>query len=150
MNISPSTNSSALSLSFSESPMFVNSLTSDDSSYPSANASYDGVEPVASPLPSGIWTQPTARLRGGFRYFTLVSSSNDAVTISNITCMISFSPHIENMRDYAGYFSAHDPVSSDSNFLTKIWYAGAYTVQTNVVPVDTGRQVPFVSSPGMF
>ncbi|KAH8112125.1 Six-hairpin glycosidase [Phellopilus nigrolimitatus] len=148
MNISPSTNSSALSLSFSESPMFVNPLTSDDSSFPSANASYDGVEPVSAPLPSGTWTQPTARLRGGFRYFTIVSASSDAVTISNITCTISFSPHIENMRDYAGYFSAHDPVSSDNNFLTKIWYAGAYTVQTNVVPVDTGRQVPFVSSPG--
>ena len=23
----------------------------------------------------------------------------------------------------------------------QVWYAGAYTVQTNVLPVDTGRQV---------
>lgn len=32
--------------------------------------------------------------------------------------------------------------------LFQIWYAGAYTVQTNTVPLNTGRQVPFVSSPG--
>lgn len=24
-----------------------------------------------------------------------------------------------------------------------VWYAGAYTVQTNTVPLDTGRKVPF-------
>ena len=24
-----------------------------------------------------------------------------------------------------------------------VWYAGAYTVQTNTVPLDTGREVPF-------
>ncbi|THG99300.1 hypothetical protein EW145_g7294 [Phellinidium pouzarii] len=148
MNLYPSSNASALSLTFSESPVYVSPLTSDDSSFPSSNASYDGVEPVSAPLPHGLWTQPAFRLRGGFRYFTILSASDDEVTISNITCTISFSPHIANMRDYAGYFSAEDPVSEDSNFLTKIWYSGAYTVQTNIVPLNTGREVPFVSSPG--
>lgn len=32
----------------------------------------------------------------------------------------------------------------------KLWYAGAYTVQMDTVPVDTGRQVPFVQSPGAY
>ncbi|ESK87372.1 glycoside hydrolase family 78 protein [Moniliophthora roreri MCA 2997] len=27
-----------------------------------------------------------------------------------------------------------------------MWYSGAYTVQTNTVPLDTGRRVPFVSA----
>lgn len=26
--------------------------------------------------------------------------------------------------------------------LNKIWYSGAYTLQTNSVPVNTGRQIP--------
>ncbi|KAI0790170.1 Six-hairpin glycosidase-like protein [Irpex lacteus] len=33
-------------------------------------------------------------------------------------------------------------------YLTIIWYAGAYTVQTNTIALHTGRQVPAVSSPG--
>ena len=87
------------------------------------------------------------------------------MTISNVTCTISFMPHVEEMRDYSGYFYASDPVFHDESFLTKVsvgrgpqiddslttmkvWYAGAYTVQTNTVPLNTGRQVPFVQSPG--
>ena len=148
MNLSPSSNNSAFSLSFSESPIYVSPLTSDDSTYPAANASFDGVEPVDAPLLQGLWTQPAERLRGGFRFITIVSNAKDPLTISNVTCEISFSPHVENMRDYAGYFSTKDPVFNDPDFLTKIWYAGAYTVQTNVVPLHTGRQIPPVASPG--
>lgn len=29
-----------------------------------------------------------------------------------------------------------------------VWYAGAYTVQTNTVPVNTGRAVPFMPPGG--
>ena len=149
MNISPSSGDSAFALSFTESPEFIRPSSSDDSCYPSENTTYDGVLEVHSPLPTGFWTQPVDRLRGGFRYLTIVSSS-DSVTISNVSCSISFSPHVDNIRDYAGYFYAVDPAFHDKDFLTKIWYAGAYTVQTNVVPLDTGRQVPFVSSPGEY
>ena len=67
-----------------------------------------------------------------------------------------------DMRSYSGYFWAKDQSGfHDEDFLTKrafsgtymlqdgltdiivVWYAGAYTVQTNVVPLDTGRKVPF-------
>ena len=150
MNLSPSSNASAFSLSFSESSVYVSPFASDDSTYPAPNASYDGIEPVLAPLTSGLWTQPAEWLRGGFRFLTIVSDSDDALTISNITCEISFMPHVENMRDYSGFFYAKDPVYSDEDFLTKLWYAGAYTVQTNVVPLHTGRQIPPVRSPGMF
>ncbi|KAG6864815.1 hypothetical protein C0991_007001 [Blastosporella zonata] len=138
------TNTSAISLSFTESPSFIRPTASDDSSFPSANTTYDGVLSVPVPLTLGAWTQPTASLRGGFRFLTIVLSDGDGeVTFGNVSCAISFMPHVEDLREYAGYFYALDPVSNDMNFLTKIWYAGAYTVQTNTVPVNTGRDVPF-------
>ncbi|KAI0706032.1 Six-hairpin glycosidase [Cerioporus squamosus] len=142
------TKSSSIALSFTESPVFISPVTSDDSTYPSANQSYDGVEHVPAPLQPGFWTQPAARLRGGFRYLSIVSTSDDPVTISNVSCALSFAPHISDLRDYSGYFYASDPVFHDKNFLTKLWYAGAYTVQTNTVPLNTGRQIPMVRSPG--
>lgn len=168
MNIHPSSKSSGLALSFTESPMFISPVTSDDSTNSAINQSYDGILHVAQPLADGLWTQPASTLRGGFRFMTLVSTSNDAVAISNISCSISFMPHVEDLRAYSGYFYAKDPAFHDCDFLTKVrqnpssvyshclrgslfpqlWYAGAYTVQTNTVPVNTGRQVPFVRSPG--
>ncbi|KAI0776672.1 Six-hairpin glycosidase [Trametes elegans] len=148
LNFDKASSGSSVALSFTESPMFISPLTSDDSSYPSSNISYDGVLNVPAPLTTGFWSQPAAWLRGGYRYLTIVSTSDEPVTLSNVSCAISFSPHIASLRDYNGYFFASDPVFHDKNFLTKLWYAGAYTVQTNTVPLDTGRQVPFVKSPG--
>jgi hypothetical protein len=141
--------SAAISLSFTESPLFISPTTSDDSTLPVSSGDYDGVLRVPSPIPSGHWTQPAYTLRGGFRYLTVVSNSSESITISNISCEISFMPHMNDLREYQGYFYAVDPVHDDKDFLTKVWYAGAYTVQTNTVPVDTGRVVPFVPSPGM-
>jgi hypothetical protein len=141
--------SAAISLSFTESPVFISPFTSDDSSYPAPNSSYDGVLQVPSPLPSGHWTQPAYALRGGFRYLTIVSNFPALITIFNVSCAISFMPHVEDLRAYQGYFYTSDPVYHDKDFLTKLWYAGAYTVQTNTVPLNTGRAVPFVKSPGI-
>lgn len=147
--------------------MFISPLSSDDSTNSSPNMSYDGVLHVATPLVPGFWTQPVSSLRGGFRFLTLVSTSDSAVSVSNISCTTSFMPHVENLREYSGYFYTEDPIFHDKDFLTKVrpthlsqpvnipnvlyfqlWYAGAYTVQTNTVPVNTRRLVPFVSSPG--
>ncbi|TFK47182.1 Six-hairpin glycosidase [Heliocybe sulcata] len=148
MNFLNTSSDASIALSFTESPLFISPLTSDDSSYPSANMSYDGVLNVPAPLSSGYWTQPSYALRGGFRYLTIVSTSDGPVTVSNVSCTISFMPHVEDLRDYAGYFYAKDPTFHDADFLTRLWYSGAYTVQTNTVPLNTGREVPFVSSPG--
>ncbi|KAI0921965.1 hypothetical protein AcW1_004197 [Taiwanofungus camphoratus] len=148
MNFDAVETSSSIALSFTESPLFISPTTSDDSADSSANMSYDGVLHVPSPLSTGYWTQPSSRLRGGFRYLTIVLTSDNPVTISNVTCAINFMPNVQDLRNYSGYFYAPDPVYSDRDFLTKLWYAGAYTVQMDTVPVDTGRQVPFVQSPG--
>ncbi|KZT65106.1 glycoside hydrolase family 78 protein [Daedalea quercina L-15889] len=133
---------SSIALSFTESPLFISPFNSDDSSYPSANMSYDGVLHVSAPLEAGYWTQPTAQLRGGYRFLTIASTSASAVSIANVSCEISFMPHVEDMRNYSGYFYASDPDFVDKNILTRLWYSGAYTVQTDTVPLDTGRQVP--------
>lgn len=157
MNFNNVTSTSSVALSFTESPSFISPLTSDDSTYPTANQSYDGVLSVPSPLSSGFWTQPSASLRGGFRFLTLVLTSDSTLVLSNVSCAISFMPQVENMRNYSGYFYAADTwgdvfgyggEQGDNGFLNRVWYAGAYTVQTNTVPLDTGRQIPMVASPG--
>ena len=100
--------------------MFISPITSDDSAMSAPNMSYDGVLNVPAPLPKGFWTQPSDRLRGGYRFLTIVSTSESPVTISNVSCAISFAPHISDLRDYSGYFSASDPIYPDKNFLTKV------------------------------
>ncbi|KAK0451165.1 Six-hairpin glycosidase [Desarmillaria tabescens] len=127
-------NTSSVSLSFTESPAFVSPLTSDDTSDPTPDMDYDGVFTISAPLPKGYWTQPSYSLRGGFRYLTIASHSETTLEISNVSCAISFMPHVDDLRAYTGYFYASDP------------YAGAYTVQTNTVPLNTGRHVPFAAA----
>lgn len=150
LNFDNVTNSSSIALSFTESPEYIRPDLSDDSTYPYACTCYDGVYDVPAPLPNGYWTQDPVRLRGGFRFLTVVSTGGDSITLSNVTVAISFSPDMDDLRDYAGYFYATDPVFEDEDFLTKVWYAGAYTVQTNVVALNTGRQIPVVKSPGPY
>ncbi|KAJ7618214.1 Six-hairpin glycosidase [Mycena polygramma] len=146
LNFDSVTANSSIALSFTESPSFIRPTASDDSSFPDASTTYDGVLNVPAPLESGLWTQPAFSLRGGFRFLTIVLTASDSVTISNVSCAISFMPHVEDLRAYTGYFAAPDPGFHDPDFLTKIWMAGAYTVQTNTVPLHTGRQVPFESA----
>ncbi|KAK6987718.1 Six-hairpin glycosidase [Favolaschia claudopus] len=141
---SSTTNSSSIALSFTESSSFIRPTASDDSSFPDATTTYDGVLSVTIPATPGPWTQPAFSLRGGFRFLTIVSTGVEPVSISNISCAISFMPHVDDLRAYTGYFYAQDEGFHDVDFLTKIWMAGAYTVQTNVVALNTGRMVPIV------
>ncbi|KAE9380306.1 glycoside hydrolase family 78 protein [Stipitochalara longipes BDJ] len=86
------------------------------------------------------YTMPDLRLRGGFRYLTLflVTNGTATVDIKDIKLEIGFQPTWSNLKAYQGYFHSSDEL------LNRIWYSGAYTLQTNAVPVNTGRQVPFV------
>ena len=86
------------------------------------------------------YTMPDLRLRGGFRYLTLflITDQNATVNFSNISLEIGFQPTWSNLQAYQGYFHSSDEM------LNQIWYSGAYTIQTNAVPVNTGRQVPFL------
>ncbi|ORY04960.1 bacterial alpha-L-rhamnosidase domain protein [Clohesyomyces aquaticus] len=93
---------------------------------------------------SGNWTyvMPNKSMRGGFRYMTafLITSENSTVDITDVSLELSFQPTWANIRAYQGYFHSNDEL------LNRIWYAGAYTLQTNAVPVNTGRRVPMLSN----
>ncbi|TVY83207.1 hypothetical protein LSUE1_G001690 [Lachnellula suecica] len=91
---------------------------------------------------TGTYTMPDLSLRGGFRYLTifLVTNSSASVEIKDIQLEIGFEPTWSNLRAYQGYFHSSDEL------LNKIWYSGAYTLQTNNVPPNTGRQVPFLTT----
>ena len=93
---------------------------------------------------SGNYTVPDVNLRGGFRYlsvFTTTNSSFDVdVDITSVTLEIAFQPTWSDLRAYGGYFYSNDEL------INRIWYAGAYTLQTNAVPPNTGREYPLLDS----
>jgi hypothetical protein len=90
---------------------------------------------------SGTYTMPKDKLRGGFRYLTLFLGSDGWVDINDVTLQFTPDPDRTNPRDYPNYFR------SDDDLLNKLWYAGAYTVQTNIIAPDTGRS-KFAPNPG--
>lgn len=92
----------------------------------------------------GLYTMPDAKLRGGFRYLTLFLAEEEeegkddddnekTLAVKNISLEISYQPTWPNLRAYQGYFHSSDKL------LNRIWYAGAYTLQTNSVPRTTCR-----------
>lgn len=101
--------------------------------------SVDGALSVSGPLEKVLWTQPVTSQRGGFRYLTLSLTAGESVALSNVSCAITFMPHVEDLRDCSGYFYAPDPEGEDKDLLTKIWYSGAYTIQTNIIAANEGR-----------
>lgn len=86
----------------------------------------------------GKYVMPDKVMRGGFRYLTLflMTDDNSTLSINDIETELSFQPTWSSLQSYQGYFQSSD------DLLNKIWYAGAYTLQTNAVPTNTGRQVP--------
>lgn len=86
------------------------------------------------------YTMPDAKMRGGFRYLSLFSSGDVQIQVLNIICEISFAPAWSNLRAYGGYFHSSDAL------LNRIWYTGAYTLQTNSIPPSTGREFPIISN----
>ena len=91
----------------------------------------------------GKYTMPDSQLRGGFRYLTVFlkdTAANDtSVAIYNVELEISFQPTWSNLRAYQGYFHSSDDT------LNKLWYSGAYTIQTNCIASNTGRWVPMIT-----
>lgn len=129
----------SIGLAFTESKKFVGEW-SDSSN--GLFKGYDGAIYVPVTAGNGSYTMPDKSLRGGFRYLTLfvVAKSSSARTqISDVQLEIAFQPTWVNLRSYQGYFHCSD------DLLNRIWYAGAYTLQTNAVPPNTGRQVPMLT-----
>ncbi|TIA41438.1 Six-hairpin glycosidase [Aureobasidium pullulans] len=131
--------SGALGLAFSEAKNYIG-LWSDSSNGKFAPGGGDGaIYDNFTTAGNHTYTMHKAHLRGGFRYLTLFLITNETsstIDINTISLEIGFQPTWSNLQAYQGYFH-----SSDDD-LNKIWYSGAYTLQTNAVPVDTGRWVP--------
>lgn len=81
----------------------------------------------------GTYVMPKAKLRGGFRFLTLFLDGDGWVDIDDVALRFTPDPDRVNLRDYPNYFRSND------DLLNKLWYAGAYTVQTNTIAPDTGR-----------
>ena len=82
------------------------------------------------------YTIPDSKLRGGFRYLSLfVEGNGTQVDILDVTLELAFQPAWSNLRAYGGYFYSND------DLINRIWYAGAYTLQTNSIPAGTGRRL---------
>ncbi|KAK2004422.1 Six-hairpin glycosidase, partial [Colletotrichum falcatum] len=88
----------------------------------------------------GSYTVPLAQLRGGFRYLTLylvtdgpAVAPSASLSIDDVSVEIVFQPTWSNLRAYQGYFHSSD------DLLNRVWYSGAYTLQTNAAPPETGR-----------
>ncbi|KAH7043354.1 alpha-L-rhamnosidase [Macrophomina phaseolina] len=125
-----------LALAFAESPLNVREI-SDDATGSAASQDWDRELNVS--LPKGVWhySMPAERFRGGFRFVTVTARA--PIVLTNITCGIGFSPSQADLTDYSGHFFA-----PQDELLTRIWYAGAYTTQTNIGPANSGRFLPQV------
>ncbi|KAI0887940.1 glycoside hydrolase family 78 protein [Annulohypoxylon maeteangense] len=87
------------------------------------------------------YVMPDEHIRGGFRYMTIfLTGATSSVTINDVSLELSFQPTWSNLRAYQGYFHSNDDV------LNKIWYSGAYTIQTNALHPSTGRAWPAPAS----
>ncbi|MFJ6465988.1 alpha-L-rhamnosidase C-terminal domain-containing protein [Streptomyces sp. NPDC091387] len=76
---------------------------------------------------------PASQQRGGFRYLTVVNETGATLALTGVTVRVTFAPNARDLRAYPNYFHC------DDDLLNRIWYAGAYTVQTNIVASDEGR-----------
>ena len=79
-------------------------------------------------------------IQGGERFEEITLTSAGSVTLS--AAGIQYSAYRATANDYQGYFL------SSSDQLNKIWYAGAYTTQLDMLPAGRGGRQPAAADPG--
>ncbi|EKV08126.1 Alpha-L-rhamnosidase B, putative [Penicillium digitatum] len=133
-----STGSGALGLAFTEAKNWIGEWSDSSSALYHDGALYANI----SSAEKGTYVMPDQYLRGGFRYLTVFLVTDDlaSVHIDNLSLELAFKPTWANLRAYQGYFHCSDEL------LNRIWYSGAYTLQTNEVPVNTGRVTKGITS----
>ncbi|MGW3604932.1 alpha-L-rhamnosidase C-terminal domain-containing protein [Micromonospora sp. NPDC005161] len=75
---------------------------------------------------AGTYTTPANALQGGIRFHAVTLTTPGTVSISDVGVVSKFPNY--GPDDYKGWFLSSDEVLND------IWYTGAYTVDTNMVP----------------
>lgn len=118
--------SNAIGLAFTEARDFVG--TNSDSTTGNIARPDGAIYANFSQTGNFTYVMPDQQLRGGFRYLTLFLQPGSAsVEIRGISLEIAFQPTWSNLRAYQGYFHSNDEL------LNRIWYSGAYTLQTDAV-----------------
>ncbi len=125
----------SVGIAFSESSLYVG--TNSDSS--NGSSSPDGA--LTAPVPgASTYTVQSPYLRGGFRYLTIFLRSSGWVNLSQVSLNYSPDPNRATPNQYPNYFYSNDTT------LNRVWYAGAYTLQTNLLRENEGRAWPPVST----
>ncbi|KAJ5477075.1 hypothetical protein N7539_007219 [Penicillium diatomitis] len=126
-----STGQGAIGLAFTEAKNWIGEWSDSSNSLYHDGALYTNFSAAGSHK----YVMPDQHLRGGFRYLTLflLTDNHAEVELKDINVEISFQPTWSDLRAYQGYFHCSDEL------LNRIWYSGAYTLQANEVPVNTGR-----------
>ncbi|KAF8848023.1 bacterial alpha-L-rhamnosidase domain protein [Acephala macrosclerotiorum] len=130
----------SLGLAFSEARNWTGYVSDDSNGRYQTGA--DGALLVSvTNTANGSYTMPDAILRGGFRYLSMFTTNDTAleINITSVSLEISFQPTWPDLKAYGGYFYSNDEL------LNRIWYAGAYTLQTTAIASDTGRVYPLLS-----
>lgn len=132
-----------IGLTYSELSTYISTTSSDGSNGGSNNeppvtyaADPAGRLSTQTSVPTGgtdAAGTPVSQLRGGFRYLTVINRTAGSVDLTGVSVDIAFAPNAADLRAYPNYFSC------DDDLLTRVWYAGAYTVQTNIVASNQGR-----------
>lgn len=128
----------SIGLAFTEAKNFTG-LNSDESNGGSTQDGALTFDVETKSKTEGTYTMPLAKMRGGFRYLTITTTTNSTdfnVSIDGLSTEITFQPSWPNLRAYGGYFHSSDAL------LNRIWYACVYTLQTNNIPPTTGRVWP--------
>ena len=128
----------SVGLAFTESSEYVGPISdgSNTGLNVGASSSTDGAIYASVNTTAGLtYTMPTASLRGGFRYLTLFMNSDGWVHLANIRLSFTPAPLMADPSAYPNFFYSND------DLLNKLWYAGAYTVQTNTIAPNQGRKL---------
>jgi len=125
----------SVGLAFAESSLYVG----PESDRSNGGSSPDGAL-TAAVTGASQFTVQRPFIRGGFRYLTVVLRSAGWVHLSGVSLAFSPDPNRAIPNQYPNYFFSSDDT------LNRVWYAGAYTVQTNLVRNDEGRVWPPASA----
>ncbi len=84
---------------------------------------------------AGTYITPANALQGGIRFHAVTLTTPGTVTISKVGVESKFPNYAAD--DYRGWFLSSDETLND------IWYTGAYTVDTNMVPAGAQNSSTF-------
>ena len=102
-NVKVSSTTGVVGVTFSESSLFVSSYACDSI----ADAGPD--EPLLLNVTgAGHYAAPPDKLRGAFRYLTVVNRGEGNLTVNDLWVEYTAMPHWDDLRNYTGWFHSDD------------------------------------------